>query len=156
MFYRLFIFQNVIELEDVTTTNLQSENSTQQQIHNEHIHVPLQATSPSTEEPVSPGTPTPNDDYTPVDMRTLSWEVARDDVKAEKIIGKGAFGQVAKGMARNLLFRSEATSVAIKMVKGKVYFFSYALSRSTDHHRLVVSIRPRAKGLQQAEVLCKE
>lgn len=119
----MFIFQNVIELEDVTTTNLQSENSTQQQIHNGHIHVPLQATSPSTEEPVSPGTPTPNDDYTPVDMRTLSWEVARDDVKAEKIIGKGAFGQVAKGMARNLLFRSEATSVAIKMVKGKVYFF---------------------------------
>lgn len=151
----MFIFQNVIELEDVTTTNLPSENCTQQQIHNEHIHVPLQATS--TEEPVSPGTPTPNDDYTPVDMRTLSWEVARDDVKAEKIIGKGAFGQVANGMARNLLFRSEATSVAIKMVKGKVYFFfSYALSRSTDHHRLVVSIRPWAKGLQQAEVLCKE
>ncbi|XP_067030223.1 uncharacterized protein [Acropora muricata] len=110
-------YENVIELEDVTTTNLPSENSTQQQIHNEHIHVPLQATSPSTEEPVSPGTPTPNDDYTPVDMRTLCWEVARDDVKAEKIIGKGAFGQVAKGMARNLLFRSEATSVAIKMVK---------------------------------------
>ena len=111
----------------MTTTNLPSENSTQQQIHNEHIHVPLQATSPSTEEPVSPGTPTPNDDYTPVDMRTLSWEVARDDVKAEKIIGKGAFGQVAKGMARNLLFRSEATSVAIKMVKGKVYFFFLTL-----------------------------
>lgn len=111
----------------MATANLRSENSTQQQIHNELIHVPLQATSPSTEEPVSPGSPTPNDDYTPVDMRTLSWEVARDDVEVEKIIGKGAFGQVAKGMARNLLFRSEATSVAIKMVKGKVYFFFLTL-----------------------------
>lgn len=97
-----FIFQNVIALEDVATANLRSENSTrqqiQQQIHNEHIHVPLQATSPSTEEPVSPGSLTSNDDYTPVDMRTLSWEVARDDVEVEKTIGRGAFGQVAKGM----------------------------------------------------------
>ena len=107
----------------MTTTNLQSENSTQQQIHNEHIHVPLQAATSSKEEPVSPGSPTPNDDYTPVDLSTLSWEVARDDVEVEKVIGRGAFGQVAKGMARNLPFRSEATSVAIKMVKGKVFFF---------------------------------
>ena len=38
----------------------------------------------------------------------------------EKIIGKGAFGQVAKGTAKNLSFRSGTGNVAIKMIKGKI------------------------------------
>ena len=138
-------------MEDVTTTYLRPEKSTQQQIHNELIHMPLQATSPTGEGPVSPVSPTPNVEYAPLDMRTRSWEVERNDVKVEKIIGNGAFGQVAKGTANNLPFRSEATSVAIKMARGKAYFFF--LSRSNDHAS-VVSIRPRARGLQQANMKC--
>ena len=122
LFY-LFIFKNVFAMEDVTTTDLRPEKSTQQQIHNELIHMPLQATSPTGEGPVSPGSPTPNVEYAPLDMRTRSWEVERNDVKVEKIIGNGAFGQVAKGTANNLPFRSEATSVAIKMARGKAFFF---------------------------------
>ncbi|XP_067032676.1 fibroblast growth factor receptor 3-like isoform X4 [Acropora muricata] len=59
----------------------------------------------------------PHDDYAPLDLRTRSWEVAREDVIVEKVIGKGAFGQVAKGKARNLSFRSGTGNIAIKMLK---------------------------------------
>ena len=85
--------------------------------------MPLKGTSPTGEGPFTPESPSPNVEYAPLDMRKRSWEVARNDVKVEKIIGKGAFGQVAKGTAKNLSFKSGATSVTIKMVKGKVYFF---------------------------------
>ena len=60
----------------------------------------------------------PHNEYAPLDLRTRYWEVAREDVIVEKIIGKGAFGQVAKGMAKNLSFRSDTRNVAIKMLKG--------------------------------------
>ena len=59
-----------------------------------------------------------HNDYAPLDLRTRSWEVAREDVIIQKIIGKGAFGQVAKGTAKNLSFRSGTGNVAIKMLKG--------------------------------------
>ncbi|XP_067031299.1 fibroblast growth factor receptor 3-like isoform X1 [Acropora muricata] len=59
----------------------------------------------------------PRSEYAPLDLRTRSWEVAREDVIVEKIIGKGAFGQVAKGTAKNLSFRSGTGNVAIKMLK---------------------------------------
>ena len=61
--------------------------------------------------------PTHNE-YAPLDLRTRSREVAREDVTVENIIGKGAFGQVAKGTAKNLSFRSGTRNVAIKMLKG--------------------------------------
>ena len=60
----------------------------------------------------------PNDEYAPLDLRTRSWELAREDVIVEKIIGKGAFGQVAKGTAKNPSLRSGTGNVAIKMLKG--------------------------------------
>ena len=110
-------------MKDVNPTHLRPKNSTQQQIPNELAYMPLKGTSPIGEGPFTPESPSPNVEYAPLDMRTRSWEVARNDVKIEKIIGKGAFGQVAKGTAKNLPFKSGATSVAIKMVKGKVYFF---------------------------------
>ncbi|XP_074634424.1 fibroblast growth factor receptor 3-like isoform X2 [Acropora palmata] len=59
----------------------------------------------------------PHNEYAPLDLRTRSWEVAREDVIVEKMIGKGAFGQVAKGTAKNLSFRSGTRNVAIKMIK---------------------------------------
>ena len=63
----------------------------------------------------------PHNEYAPLDLRTRSWEVAREDVIVETIIGKGAFGQVAKGTAKNLSFRSGRGNVAIKMLKGVYY-----------------------------------
>ena len=70
----------------------------------------------------------PNVEYAPLDVRTRSWEVARDDVDVDKIIGKGAFGQVAKGTVRNLPNGSAPTRVAIKMLKGKVFLFKSCVS----------------------------
>ena len=58
-------------------------------------------------------------DYAPLHPTTRSWEVARQHVTIEKTIGKGAFGQVAKGTAMGLRSRPKKTSVAVKMLKCK-------------------------------------
>ena len=56
--------------------------------------------------------------YAPLHPSTRSWEVPRQHVTVEKIIGKGAFSQVAKGTAINLRGRPGKTLLAIKMLKG--------------------------------------
>jgi len=72
----------------------------------------------------SPGGTGPNispyleiNEYAPLHPGTRSWEVPRENVIIEKIIGKGAFGQVAQGKASQLRGREETTTVAIKMLK---------------------------------------
>lgn len=45
------------------------------------------------------------------------WEIPRDSLVFVKVIGKGAFGQVAKGMAVGLANRKENQLVAIKMLR---------------------------------------
>ena len=70
-----------------------------------------------------------HDEYAPLDLRTRSWEVAREDVIEEKIIGEGAFGQVAKGTAKNLSFRSGTGNIAIKMLKGIYQLLFFCLSK---------------------------
>nr|XP_058958257.1 neogenin-like isoform X1 [Pocillopora verrucosa] len=59
----------------------------------------------------------PGADYVPLHPLTRCWEVPRHNVTIEKIIGKGAFGQVAKGTAVGLRGSPETTTVAIKMLK---------------------------------------
>ena len=71
----------------------------------------------------------PHNEYAPLDLRTRSWEVAREDVIVEKIIGKGAFGQVAKGTAKNLSLSSGTRNVAIKMLKGSNQSLFFRLSK---------------------------
>nr|XP_058945534.1 hemicentin-1-like isoform X2 [Pocillopora verrucosa] len=56
-------------------------------------------------------------EYAPLHPGTRSWEVERENVTIEKVIGKGAFGQVAQGKASNLRGREETITVAIKMLK---------------------------------------
>ena len=41
-------------------------------------------------------------DYAPLHPSTRSWEIPRNSVSIEKVIGKGTFGQVAKGIATDL------------------------------------------------------
>ena len=60
-------------------------------------------------------------EYAPLHPGTRSWEVERQDVIIEKVIGKGAFGQVAQGKASNLQGREETSTVAIKMLKGATF-----------------------------------
>jgi len=54
----------------------------------------------------------------PLYPSTRSWEVPRQHVTLEKIIGKGAFGQVAKGTPIDLRGRPGKTRVAIKRLRG--------------------------------------
>jgi len=60
--------------------------------------------------------------YAPLHPSTRFWEVPRQHVTLEKIIGKGAFGQVAKGTATDFRGRPGKTLVAIKKLKGVKYF----------------------------------
>ena len=60
--------------------------------------------------------------YAPLHPSTRSWEVEKQHVTVEKIIGKGAFGQVAKGTATGLRGRPGKTTVAVKMLKCKILF----------------------------------
>ena len=113
-------------MKDVNPDHLRPKNSTtRRQNPGELAYMPLQRISPTGEGSINPVSPSPNVEYAPLDIRTRSWEVKRNDVKVKKIIGKGAFGQVAKGTAKNLPLRSGKSSVAIKMVKGKFLIFIY-------------------------------
>jgi len=67
--------------------------------------------------------------YEPLHPATFSWKITREHVIIEKIIGKGAFGQVAKETAMGLRGRPQKTLVAVKMLKGAKYshIFPYLL-----------------------------
>ena len=58
-------------------------------------------------------------DYMPLSPSSRSWEVAGNTITVNKVIGKGAIGQVAKGTAENLPGKKGKTTVAIKMLKSK-------------------------------------
>ena len=51
---------------------------------------------------------------------TRSWDVPLDKVNIVKVIGKGAFGQVAKATVENLHNLKGIASVAVKMLKSKL------------------------------------
>ena len=57
-------------------------------------------------------------DYAPLHPSTRSWEIPRNNVTMEKVIGKGTFALVAKGTAIDLRGRPGNTPVAVKMLKG--------------------------------------
>ena len=57
--------------------------------------------------------------HAPLHPANRSWEVPRHNVTIEKVIGKGSFGQVAKGTAVGLQGRPDTTTVAIKMLKSE-------------------------------------
>ena len=56
---------------------------------------------------------------------TPSWEIPRENVTIERVIGKGAFGRVAKGTVIGLRGRPKKTPVAMKMLKGANYTYIY-------------------------------
>jgi len=59
-------------------------------------------------------------DYMALHPSTRSWEINREHVKVLKIIGKGAFSQVAKATAWNISGNEEYSTVAVKMLKGAI------------------------------------
>ena len=50
------------------------------------------------------------------------WEIPRESLVFVKVIGKGAFGQVAKGMATGIDNSKENRLVAIKMLRGAMLY----------------------------------
>ena len=57
-------------------------------------------------------------DYMPLHPSTRSWEIMREQVDILKVIGKGAFSQVAKATVKNVRGYQEYITVAVKMLKG--------------------------------------
>ena len=99
-------------MDDVNVSHLGPSNSTQQLTIPGASYMDLQNRTRQSQ------SPSPIAEYAPLKRQTRSWEVAKNSVTVEKIIGKGAFGQVAKGTAMKLPFRPGQTTVAIKMLKG--------------------------------------
>ena len=56
----------------------------------------------------------------PIHPSTRSWEINRELVEIIKVIGRGAFSQVAKATAWSISDKEECTTVAVKMLKGTV------------------------------------
>ena len=54
----------------------------------------------------------------PLHPSTRSWEINRGQVDVIKVIGKGAFSEVAKATVWNLRGNQEYVTVAAKMLKG--------------------------------------
>jgi len=59
-------------------------------------------------------------DYKPLHPSTRSWEISRRQVNIVKVIGKGAFSQVAKATVNNMQGSKDNLTVAVKMLKGVV------------------------------------
>ena len=57
-------------------------------------------------------------EYAALHPATRSWEVRKENVTIEKVIGEGAFGQVAQGTASQLRGGEGTATVAIKILKG--------------------------------------
>jgi len=144
-------FQNEIAMEDVTPARIPPSNSTQQlTLASGATYMHFQEATRSENDRTDqsrPNNPQPQSssqgaDYAPLNPRTRSWEVARDQVTIEKIIGKGAFGQVAKGTATDLPGRPGKTTVAIKMLKSKAFLkpFSRDTIETPNVERIVIFI----------------
>ena len=115
-------------MDDVNTTQLRPSDSSRQQTGAFSGYMDLQEATRSgvetTDQMQRTNAPSKGADYTPLHPSTLSWEVERSDLSIEKIIGKGSFGQVAKGTAKDLRGRPGQTTVAVKMLNCKILFFS--------------------------------
>ena len=69
---------------------------------------------------ISPLTSSTVPNNLPMIPLTKIWEVSQDKVNIVKVIGKGAFGQVAKATVENLHNVKGITTVAVKMLKSKI------------------------------------
>ena len=74
--------------------------------------------------PLKSSTPSTVPDNLPLVPPAKIWEVSQDKVNIVKVIGKGAFGQVAKATVENLHNVKGIATVAVKMLKSKVLLLS--------------------------------
>ena len=69
---------------------------------------------------ISPLTYSTVPDNMPMVPMTRSWEVPLDKVNIVKVIGKGAFGRVAKATVEKLHNLKGTATVAVKMLKSEL------------------------------------
>ncbi|CAH3147000.1 unnamed protein product [Pocillopora meandrina] len=100
--------ENVVTLQDIELS--QHHSSTPGQPSSEYVGLREARKDNRKAQSTSPGYELPH-------PAKRSWEVPRHHVTIDKVIGKGAFGQVAKGTAVGLQGRPDTTTVAIKMLK---------------------------------------
>lgn len=50
-----------------------------------------------------------------------NWEIERSCIEMKEKLGEGAFGQVMKGMLYSLQNKPQQLTVAVKMLKGKIF-----------------------------------
>ena len=101
------LLQNEVELEEVP------------QVHQPGNYADLNEATRSDEAPRGEtADPNPPSVYASLNKATRSWEVQRKNLNIDKVIGKGAFGQVAKATVVDLPGRPGKTVVAVKMLKG--------------------------------------
>ena len=55
------------------------------------------------------------------------WEFPRSQLKLGDALGEGAFGQVVKADAMNIAGRKGSSTVAIKMLKGLIFFSEFEI-----------------------------
>ena len=67
------------------------------------------------------------EDYMPLHPSRRSWEISREHVEVIKVIGKGAFSDVAKATLRNMRDNKEIITVAAKMLKGEAVVLDLSL-----------------------------
>ena len=67
------------------------------------------------------------EDYMPLHPSPRSWEISREHVEVIKVIGKGAFSDVAKATLRNMRDNQEIITVAAKMLKGEAVVLDLSL-----------------------------
>ena len=72
-------------------------------------------------------------DYMPLHPSGRSWEISREQITIIKVIGKGAFSQVAQATVRDIRGKQEDITVAVKMLKGElqvivvtIHYFYYS------------------------------
>ena len=106
--YSLLLLQNELQLEEVPQVHQLGNYADLNEATRTHEVIPRDETTD----------PSPPSVYAPLNTATRSWEVQRKNVNIDKVIGKGAFGQVAKATIVDLPGRSGETVVALKMLKG--------------------------------------
>ena len=68
-------------------------------------------------------------DNMPMVPMKKTWEIPQDKVNIVKVIGKGAFGQVAKATAESLHNVKGNATVAVNMLKSKVLLLPMAIAK---------------------------
>ena len=110
-------FQNVVaELDVLDPQPTNDQHETQATVISNYASLIEATRSPEVTDPPRPAQVSV---YASLDLKTRSWEVPRESLTINKIIGKGAFGQVAKATVTELRGAPGEAVVAVKMLKGK-------------------------------------